>query len=37
MSSFYLRPLNGEKDIVVPFGKTTIGRGPLLGVGFAKA
>lgn len=32
MSSFYLRPLNGEKDIVVPFGKTTIGRGPLLGV-----
>lgn len=32
MPSFNLRPLDDEKDIAVPFGKTTIGRGPFLGV-----
>ncbi|XP_015778992.1 PREDICTED: aprataxin and PNK-like factor [Acropora digitifera] len=30
--SFLLRPQHGGKDIAIPCGKTTIGRGPFLGV-----
>ena len=30
--SFVLRPQDGGKDIAIPCGKTTIGRGPFLGV-----
>ncbi|KAL9953010.1 hypothetical protein ACROYT_G040357 [Oculina patagonica] len=32
MATFLLRPQNGGKDITIPAGKTTIGRGPFLGV-----
>ena len=32
MASFLLRPQDGGRDIEIPGGKTTIGRGPFLGV-----
>lgn len=32
MATYLLRPQDGGKDIAIPFGKTTIGRGPFLGV-----
>ena len=32
MATFLLRPHDGGKDVAVPSGKTTIGRGPFLGV-----
>ena len=32
MATFILRPQNGGRDIAIPTGKTTIGRGPFLGV-----
>ena len=32
MATFVLRPQQGGRDIAIPSGKTTIGRGPFLGV-----
>lgn len=32
MATFLLRPQHGERDIAIPVGKTTIGRGPFLGI-----
>ena len=32
MAAYLLRPRDGARDIKIPAGKTTIGRGPFLGV-----